>query len=86
MPGNRGAWVFRRDDERTTEFIALSLWDSIDASRAFASQDIEAGVLYPEDERYPFGARRTPRTTRSPTTFPTADRAPAGEANRTTAP
>jgi heme-degrading monooxygenase HmoA len=51
-PGNRGAWLLRRDDDGTTEFITLSLWDSVAAIRAFAGDDIEAAVLYPEDERY----------------------------------
>jgi heme-degrading monooxygenase HmoA len=50
--GNQGAWLLRRDGDGTTEFIALSLWDTIDAIRAFAGEDIEAAVLYPEDERY----------------------------------
>ena len=50
--GNRGAWLLRRDTEGASEFIALSLWDSIDAIRAFAGEDIEAAVLYPEDQRY----------------------------------
>jgi heme-degrading monooxygenase HmoA len=54
-PGNRGAWLLRRDDEGTTEFMTLSLWDSIGAVRAFAGEDIEAAVLYPEDERYLIG-------------------------------
>jgi heme-degrading monooxygenase HmoA len=54
-PGNRGAWLLRRDDEGTTEFMTLSLWDSIGAVRAFAGEDIEAAVLYPEDERYLVG-------------------------------
>jgi hypothetical protein len=33
----------------------LSLWDSVDAIRAFASDDIDAVVLYPEDARYLVG-------------------------------
>jgi heme-degrading monooxygenase HmoA len=53
--GNRGAWLLRRDDDGTTEFITLSLWDGVDAIRAFAGEDIEAAVLYPEDERYLIG-------------------------------
>ena len=48
--GNRGAWMLRRDDGEQTEFITLSMWDSRDAIRAFAGEDIEAAVLYPEDE------------------------------------
>jgi heme-degrading monooxygenase HmoA len=51
-PGNRGAWMLRRDEGDRTEFITLSLWDSEDAIRAFAGDDIEAAVYYPEDDRY----------------------------------
>jgi heme-degrading monooxygenase HmoA len=51
-PGNRGAWLLRRDDGDRTEFLTLSLWESAGAIRAFAGDDIEAAVLYPEDERY----------------------------------
>jgi heme-degrading monooxygenase HmoA len=54
-PGNRGAWMLRRDDGEHTEFITMSMWDSVDAIRAFAGDDIEAAVLYPEDERYLVG-------------------------------
>jgi heme-degrading monooxygenase HmoA len=50
--GNRGAWLLRRDDGEQTRFTALSMWDSYEAVRAFAGDDIEAAVLYPEDERY----------------------------------
>jgi hypothetical protein len=50
--GNRGAWLLRRDEGGRTDFLALSLWDSPDAVRAFAGDDVEAAVLYPEDERY----------------------------------
>jgi heme-degrading monooxygenase HmoA len=51
-PGNRGAWMLRRDEGDRTEFLTFSLWDSYDAIRAFAGDDYEAAVLYPEDERY----------------------------------
>jgi heme-degrading monooxygenase HmoA len=51
-PGNRGAWMLRRDEGDRTEFITFSLWDSYDAIKAFAGDDHEAAVLYPEDERY----------------------------------
>ena len=53
-PGNRGAWLLRRDDPEagTSEFVTFSLWETVDAIRAFAGDDIEAAVLYPEDSRY----------------------------------
>jgi heme-degrading monooxygenase HmoA len=50
--GNRGAWMLRRDEGDRTEFLTFSLWDSVDAIRAFAGDDIEAAVYYPEDERF----------------------------------
>jgi heme-degrading monooxygenase HmoA len=53
--GNRGAWMLRRDEGEETEFITLSMWESREAIRAFAGDDIEAAVLYPEDERYLIG-------------------------------
>lgn len=57
--GNRGAWLLRRDQGERTEFLTLSLWDSVEAIRAFAGDDIEAAVLYPEDERYFIGGQST---------------------------
>jgi heme-degrading monooxygenase HmoA len=50
--GNRGAWMLRRDEGDRTEFLTFSLWDSVEAIKAFAGEDIEASVYYPEDERY----------------------------------
>ena len=57
-PGNRGAWILRRDEGERTEFICVSLWESYAAIRAFAGEDIEAAVLYDEDERYLIGASK----------------------------
>ena len=51
-PGKRGSWMLRRDDGDRSEFITFSLWDSVDAIKAFAGEDIETAVYYPEDERY----------------------------------
>ena len=51
-PGNQGAWLLRRDDGDRTEFVAFTLWDSLDAIRAFAGDDVETAVYYPEDDRY----------------------------------
>ncbi len=51
-PGNRGAWLMRRDVEGRTEFVTLSFWDSWDAVRAFAGDEVERAVFYPEDDRY----------------------------------
>ena len=46
-PGNRGVWMLRRD-----EFVMFTLWDSLDAVKAFAGEDYEMAVFYPEDDRF----------------------------------
>ena len=35
-----------------TEFVTFSLWDSIDAIKAFAGEDYTTARYYPEDDRY----------------------------------
>jgi heme-degrading monooxygenase HmoA len=51
-PGNRGALALRRIEGDRAEFLLLSLWDSEDAIRRFAGDDIGRAVFYPEDERF----------------------------------
>jgi heme-degrading monooxygenase HmoA len=51
-PGNRGAWMLRRDVGERTEFLTVSLWGSLDAVKAFAGEEYETAVYYPDDERY----------------------------------
>ena len=51
-PGNRGVWMLRRDVGEVTEFLMVSHWDSIEAIKAFAGEDYERAVYYPEDERF----------------------------------
>jgi heme-degrading monooxygenase HmoA len=51
-PGNRGAWILRRDIEERTEFATLSYWDSAESIAAFAGDDLERAVFYPEDDRF----------------------------------
>jgi heme-degrading monooxygenase HmoA len=51
-PGNRGVWMLRRDVGEHTEFLMFTLWDSLDAVKAFAGEDYETAVFYPEDERF----------------------------------
>ena len=51
-PGNRGVWMLRRDVADRTEFVMFTLWESLDAVKAFAGDDYERAVYYPEDDRY----------------------------------
>lgn len=50
--GNRGVLVLRRAAGDRADFLLLTLWSSREAIRAFAGDDIERAVFYPEDERY----------------------------------
>jgi heme-degrading monooxygenase HmoA len=52
VAGNRGVWMLRRDVGDRTEFVMFTLWDSLDAVKAFAGEDYETAVFYPEDERF----------------------------------
>ena len=50
--GNRGVSVLRREQGEHCEIMLVSLWDSMEAVRAFAGEHPERSVYYPEDEQY----------------------------------
>jgi len=52
LPGNLGAMILRRDDGTRTEFQTVILWDDLDSIRAFAGDDLERAVFFPEDDRF----------------------------------
>ena len=60
-PGNQGAWMLRRDDGDRSEIVTFSLWDSHDSIRAFAGDDMDQAVFYPEDDRFLVERDRTVR-------------------------
>ena len=51
-PRNLGAWMLRRDVGELTEFVTFTPWDSLESVKAFAGEDHETAVFYPEDDRY----------------------------------
>ena len=51
-PGNLSATMLRRDLGDRTEFVMYSTWESMDAVKAFAGDDPERAVFYPEDDRW----------------------------------
>lgn len=52
-PGNLDAWLLTRDlGDGRTEITTVSRWASLDAITAFAGDDIEQAVFYPEDDEY----------------------------------
>lgn len=48
VDGYEGAYLLRRDVEGGVEFATLTLWESMDAVRAFAGEDLEVAVVPPE--------------------------------------
>lgn len=54
-PGNCGVYVLRRFEGDVAHFVLVSLWESLDAIRAFAGQEISRARYYPEDKDYLLG-------------------------------
>jgi antibiotic biosynthesis monooxygenase (ABM) superfamily enzyme len=52
LPGNRGTLVLRRVVGDVAEFETILLFDSLEDIRAFAGDDVETAVFFPEDDRY----------------------------------
>jgi len=50
--GNRGVKVLKRIQGEHCEIMLVSLWDSMDAVRAFAGENPDRSVYYPEDDQY----------------------------------
>ncbi len=48
-PGNRGVQIQRRVADGRAEFVFTSFWDSMDAIRGFAGDDVHRARYYPED-------------------------------------
>ena len=51
-PGNRGAYMLRRERDGLVEFTTVSMWDDMEAVKAFAGEDPGRAVYYPEDDRF----------------------------------
>ena len=52
IEGNLGAQVLRRTDGKSTEFTVISYWESRDAIKKFAGEDIEKTHFLPKDKQY----------------------------------
>ena len=50
--GNQGVLALRRVVDGRADFLLLTLWESEEAIRRFAGDDMEKAVFYPEDERF----------------------------------
>jgi len=50
VDGYKGAWLLRREVPEGAEFVTLTIFESLDAVRRFAGEDVEAAVV-PEAAR-----------------------------------
>jgi heme-degrading monooxygenase HmoA len=50
--GNRGVTVLRRISGDEAHFLLITLWDSEEAIRRFAGEDIQRAYYYPEDKDF----------------------------------
>ena len=51
-PGNVGVEILRRTVGGETHFLFISFWESLDAIRTFAGDDVERAHYYPDDREY----------------------------------
>ena len=51
-PGNKGVQILTRTENGVTHFLLISLWESYDAIRAFAGDDIDKAHYYDEDRAF----------------------------------
>ncbi|MGD0509116.1 MAG: antibiotic biosynthesis monooxygenase [Terriglobales bacterium] len=51
-PGNQGAYALRRIEGQTAHFLMVTFWDSEEAIRAFAGNDISVAKYYDFDKDF----------------------------------
>jgi heme-degrading monooxygenase HmoA len=51
-PGNKGAYALRRIEGETAHFLMVTFWESEDAVRAFAGDDISVAKYYDFDKNF----------------------------------
>ena len=52
VDGNLSVYVLERQEGQVTHFITLTFWESLEAIKAFAGDNVEAAKYYPEDKDY----------------------------------
>ena len=51
-PGNKGAYALRRMEGNTAHFLMITFWESEEAVRAFAGDDIRVAKYYDFDKEF----------------------------------
>ncbi len=52
VAGNIDVRVLERHEDDAAHFITMTTWESLDAIRAFAGDDVEIAKYYPEDSGF----------------------------------
>ncbi|HEY7786771.1 MAG TPA: hypothetical protein VIB00_18720 [Pyrinomonadaceae bacterium] len=52
VQGNVSVHILEREEGDITHFITLTFWDSLEAIRGFAGDDLERAKYYPEDNDF----------------------------------
>ena len=52
VPGNISVHILERADGDVAHFVTMTFWESLDAIRRFAGDDIEVAKYYPEDRDF----------------------------------
>ena len=52
VPGNLAAYALSREEGQITHVLMLTFWESLDAIRTFAGDDVEAAKYYDFDHDY----------------------------------
>ncbi len=52
IPGNLSVYILERPEGDVTHFITMTFWESLEAIKAFAGEDVEAAKYYPEDRDF----------------------------------
>jgi heme-degrading monooxygenase HmoA len=52
VPGTVSVRILERAEGDVVHFVTLTFWDSMDAIRAFAGDDVERAKYYPEDKDF----------------------------------
>ena len=52
VAGNIDVRILERHEDDATHFITMTTWESLDAIRTFAGDDIEIAKYYPEDSDF----------------------------------
>ncbi len=52
VPGNISVHILERQEGEVTHFITLTFWESLEAIKGFAGDNVERAKYYPEDKDF----------------------------------